>query len=56
MSNILMKKDGRYLTFALGPEEYGLKIREIIGYMKITSVPQTPSHVKGVINRWPSSR
>ncbi|MFT3785575.1 MAG: chemotaxis protein CheW [Tepidisphaeraceae bacterium] len=44
---------GKYLTFALGREGYGieiLKVREIIGYMDITSVPRTPSHVKGVIN------
>ena len=46
-------RDGKYLTFALGPEEYGLeilKVREIIGYMDITAVPQTPDYVKGVIN------
>ena len=46
-------KEGKYLTFALGAEEYGLeilKVREIIGYMDITSVPQTPPHVKGVLN------
>jgi purine-binding chemotaxis protein CheW len=44
---------GKYLTFALGKEEYGLeilKVREIIGYMDITAVPRTPGHVKGVIN------
>jgi purine-binding chemotaxis protein CheW len=44
---------GKYLTFALGPEEFGLeilKVREIIGYMPITAVPQTPPYVKGVIN------
>ena len=49
----LLEKEGKYLTFALGPEEYGLeilKVREIIGYMDITAVPQTPHHVKGVIN------
>jgi len=49
----MLDKEGKYLTFALGPEEYGLeilKVREIIGYMDITSVPQTPHHVKGVIN------
>jgi purine-binding chemotaxis protein CheW len=37
---------GKYLTFALGPEEFGLeilKVREIIGYMPITAIPQTPS-------------
>ena len=46
-------KAGKYLTFALGPEEYGLeilKVREIIGYMDITQVPQTPGYVTGVIN------
>lgn len=44
---------GKYLTFALGREEYGLeilKVREIIGYMDITAVPRTPPYVKGVIN------
>jgi len=49
----MQEKEGKYLTFALGAEEYGLeilKVREIIGYMDITAVPQTPSHVKGVIN------
>jgi len=49
----IMDKEGKYLTFALGPEEYGLeilKVREIIGYMDITAVPQTPHYVKGVIN------
>ena len=44
---------GKYLTFALAGEEYGLpvlKVREIIKILDITAVPQTPSHVKGVIN------
>jgi len=44
---------GKYLTFALGPDEFGLeilKVRESIGYMPITAVPQTPTYVKGVIN------
>ena len=43
----------KYLTFSLGQEEYGveiLKVREIIGVMDITPVPQTPKYVKGVIN------
>lgn len=53
LNKAVMEKEGKYLTFALGPEEYGLeilKVREIIGYMDITAVPQTPDHVKGVIN------
>ena len=44
---------GKYLTFSLDEEEYGigiLKIKEIIGMMPITRVPQTPEFVKGVIN------
>ncbi|HDN59835.1 MAG TPA: chemotaxis protein CheW [Candidatus Marinimicrobia bacterium] len=44
---------GKYLTFKLGNEEYGieiLKVREIIGMMDITYVPRTPDFVKGVIN------
>lgn len=46
-------KEGKYLTFSLAEEEYGigiLKVKEIIGTMPITTVPQTPSHIKGVIN------
>lgn len=44
---------GKYLTFALASEEYGLpvlKVREIIKMLDITAVPQVPVHVKGVIN------
>ena len=44
---------GKYLTFALADEEYGLpvlKVREIIKMMDITEVPQVPAHVKGVLN------
>ncbi len=46
-------REGKYLTFVLNEEEYGisiLKIKEIIGMMPITTVPQTPEFVKGVIN------
>jgi purine-binding chemotaxis protein CheW len=44
---------GKYLTFKLADEEYGLeilKVREIIGMMAITSLPRTPMFVRGVIN------
>jgi purine-binding chemotaxis protein CheW len=44
---------GKYLTFKLAGEEYGLeilKVREIIGIMDITALPQMPPYVKGVIN------
>jgi purine-binding chemotaxis protein CheW len=44
---------GKYLTFHLANEEFGirvLKVREIMGLQEITAVPQTPCHIKGVIN------
>lgn len=44
---------GKYLTFVLGKESYGvavLKIREIIRMQDITLVPQMPDYIKGVIN------
>ncbi len=46
-------QEGKYLTFSLAHEEYGigiLKVREIIGMMPIRTVPQTPSFIKGIIN------
>jgi len=44
---------GKYLTFNLGDEGYGLeilKVQEIIGMQEITKIPRTPAYVKGVIN------
>jgi purine-binding chemotaxis protein CheW len=56
MEAVATKKEvteGKFLTFVLGDEIYGieiLKVREIIGLMDITTVPQTPGYMKGVIN------
>ncbi len=58
MEAVAVKKEtsdleGKFLTFVLSKEEYGIEIlsvREIIGLMDITSVPQTPDYMKGVIN------
>ncbi|HOJ52834.1 MAG TPA: chemotaxis protein CheW, partial [Syntrophales bacterium] len=47
------EREGKYLTFTLDQEEYGIgitKVKEIIGMIPITPVPQTPHFVKGVIN------
>lgn len=44
---------GRYLTFNLGGEVYGLpilKVQEIISLMKVTKIPRTPPFVLGVVN------
>jgi len=46
-------QEGKYLTFSLAGEEYGigiLKVKEIIGMMAITRIPQVPAFMKGVIN------
>ncbi|MFT5424262.1 MAG: purine-binding chemotaxis protein CheW [Phycisphaerales bacterium] len=47
------ENQNKFLSFSLGKEEYGLEIlrvREIIGVLDITPLPQTPDYVKGVIN------
>lgn len=53
-NNISFTTDGnQYLTFALGQEEYGveiLKVQEIKGYTPATPIPNTPAHIKGVMN------
>ena len=44
---------GKYLTFTLQGESYGievLKVREIIRHVAVTAVPQMPAHIRGVIN------
>ncbi len=49
----LLAREGKYLTFVLAAEDYGLevlKVREIIGMLDITAIPQTPTYIKGVIN------
>ena len=46
-------KPGKYITFSLASEDYGLyilSVKEIIGMMNITRVPRTPDFVRGVIN------
>ncbi len=47
------KTTGKYLTFPIGEEEYGIEIShvmEIIGIQKITELPDMPRYVKGVLN------
>jgi purine-binding chemotaxis protein CheW len=44
---------GKYLTFFLAGEEYGveiMRVQEIISTMPVTRVPRTPSYIRGVIN------
>jgi purine-binding chemotaxis protein CheW len=52
-SERVIQREGKYLTFSLDREEYGigiLKVKEIIGMIRITPIPQTPDFVKGVVN------
>ncbi len=47
------RRGGKYLTFFLGEEEYGieiLRVNEIIGMLPITPIPQTDPWVRGVVN------
>ena len=49
----LVELAGKYLTFKLDVEEFGLeilKVQEIIKMMEITRVPRTPPFVRGVLN------
>ena len=44
---------GRFLTFALGEEVFGIEIRfvtEIVGMQPITVLPEVPAHIRGIIN------
>lgn len=46
-------RGGKFLTFFLGTEEYGieiLKVHEIIGMMPVTHVPRTAKFILGVVN------
>ena len=55
-ASVEMEEDtqkGKFLTFILGEEDYGIEIRfvtEIIGIQAITPVPEIPAYVKGIIN------
>ena len=52
-SKVGEKLAGKYLTFKLAEEEYGLeilKVQEIIQMQAVTRVPRTPDYVRGVIN------
>jgi purine-binding chemotaxis protein CheW len=51
--DVTANREGKYLTFSMAEEEYGigiLKVKEIIGMMAVTMIPQTPPYIKGVIN------
>lgn len=56
MDNMEMEEDtqkGRYLTFSLCKESYGIEIKyvtEIIGIQAITEIPELPEYIKGIIN------
>jgi purine-binding chemotaxis protein CheW len=48
-----LEREGKYLTFSLAEEQYGigiLKVKEIIRIMPITTIPRTPDYIRGVIN------
>jgi len=53
MSSLVINETKQYLTFKLSDEVFGVdvaQVREILDYVKITKVPQTPDFMRGVIN------
>lgn len=53
VNQITTLKGGKFLTFLMANEKYGLeilKVREIIGMMDVTTVPTIPAFIRGVIN------
>lgn len=43
----------QFLTFCLGGEQYGvdiLRVQEIKGWTPVTRIPNTPEHMRGVLN------
>lgn len=53
IENVEDTQKGRYLTFSLGEEVFGIEIRhvtEIVGIQPITRIPEVPVYVKGIIN------
>jgi len=53
VNQVRVLQGGKFLTFLMANEKYGLeilKVREIMGMMDVTSVPTTPAFVRGVIN------
>jgi len=53
VNQVRVLEGGKFLTFLMANEKYGLeilKVREIMGMMDVTSVPTTPAFVRGVIN------
>ncbi len=52
-NQVRVLEGGKFLTFLMANEKYGLeilKVREIMGMMAVTSVPTTPAFIRGVIN------
>jgi purine-binding chemotaxis protein CheW len=53
INQVSVLKGGKFLTFLMANEKYGLeilKVREIMGMMDVTSIPTTPAFIRGVIN------
>ncbi len=52
-NQVRVLEGGKFLTFLMANEKYGLEIlmvREIMGMMAVTSIPTTPAFIRGVIN------
>jgi purine-binding chemotaxis protein CheW len=49
----MLNQEGKYLTFSMADQEYGidiLKIKEIVAMLDVRTIPRMPSYMKGVVN------
>ncbi len=47
------EKDGKFLCFTLGKEKFAiplLQVKEVLGNVETTAIPQAPPHFKGIMN------
>ncbi len=48
-----LNADGKFLCFTLGKEKFAiplLQVKEVLGNVETTSIPQAPPHFKGIMN------
>lgn len=53
MNNETVDLPGRYISFTLGSEKFAiqlLQVKEVIGNIDITPVPQSPAYYEGIMN------
>ncbi len=53
LMSVMDDEQSQFLTFILGDEVYGvdiLQVQEIRGWQSVTPIPNSPKHIRGVLN------